>query len=467
MKYFFFVITFLLFQQKATSQEEIITITSNTQIYQSFNVVDSNSEFFAVFLEESNLVKGFLYDKNYQLIAKIYSEDLPDKYKEFIGYQIKGKTITLFMNTKNNRSYGVLLFDFEKEISEIKELEFKLKREDYIEAVSTNNSFYLITRPSNTNQFNIYTFSEDFTAHKNEIIFKKEDFLDRRDRPVAIYDIIKKAVKIDNKSPISIEATSQYVKLYNEGNRVTITSDIYNEITYVININLDDFTYTTERFLQPEYKTSMLDVKSNSYIYENHLFQLISSSKKLNIQITDLASKEIIKEYTADKKKPIDFKNSQIILEGGDFKKYRELDKSSQFLRKISKYKVGITAYKHKGKYQISLGGITEGTNGMGYVFAGAIVGGMVGGMIVAATFNSMTYSYYGYTNTKSVRITGLFDDDFNHLQGEIDDNPFEIMKTFFKNNKEFTSKTVFNFNGNYIYGFYNKNINLYEVFKI
>jgi len=467
MKYYFSLIVIISFWVKGISQEEIITITSNSEINQSFNVVDSETGNIAFFLEENKLVKGFLYDKDFKLLAKVYSEDLKDKYKSFIGFQIKGNIISLFMNTKNNRSYGVLTFNFENETSVVTEIDFKLKGEEYIESISTNNSFYLISRPKNKNQFNIYTFNEDFLVNENEIIFKEDDFLDRRDRPIKLYDIFFKTRKINNKAPNSIEATSKFVKFYDYDNRVIITSDIYNEFTFLININLNDFSYSVDKFVHPKYETSMIYVKSNSYVYENNLFQIITSSKKLNIQITDLETKKIIKEYSASKSSPIDFKNSQIILEGGDFKKHRELDKTSQFLRKIAKYRVGISVYKQKGIYQMTVGGITEGSSGMGYVFAGAIVGGMVGGVIVAASINSMTYSYYGYTKTKSVRITGLFDDDFTHVKGAISDNPFEIMKAFFEENKEFKAKTILSYNGSYLYGFYNKKINLYEVFKI
>ena len=467
MKYYFTLFILFTFYFKGISQEEIITINSISEINQSFNVVNSETGNIAFFLEESNLIKGYLYDENFQLIGKVFSEDLPAKYKEFIGYQIKGKVITLFMNTKNNRSYGVLIFDFKNEFSQVREIDFKLKGEEYIESVSTNNSFYLISRPKNKNQFNIYTFNEDYSVNKNEIIFKENDFLDRRDRPVKLYDFIRNTVNINNNVPNSIEATSELVKLYVGNNKVSITSDVYNEFTFLIDINLSNFSYSVDKFVHPKYETSMIGVKSNSYVYENNLFQMITSSKKMNIQITDLATKKIIKEYSASKNSPIDFKNSQIILKGGDFKKNRELDKTSQFLRKIAQYRVGISVYKNEGIYQVSLGGITEGSNGMGYVFLGAAVGGMIGGMAVSASINSITYSYYGYAKTKSVRITGLFNKDFIHLGGRISDNPFEIMKSFFEVNKSLKAKTILSYNNNYLFGFYNKKNNLYKVYKI
>ncbi|MCF6307751.1 MAG: hypothetical protein L3J09_07330 [Flavobacteriaceae bacterium] len=467
MKYYFSLFILFTFYIKGISQEEIITIDSISEINQSFNVVDTKTGNIVFFLEESNLAKGFLYNKNFELIGKIFSEDLRNKYKSFLGFQINGSIISLFMNTKNNRSYGVLTFNFGNNTSDVKEINFKLKGEEYIESVSTNNSFYLISRPKNKNQFNIYTFNEDYSVNKNEIIFKENDFLDRRERPVKLYDFIRNTVNINNNVPNSIEATSELVKLYVDNNTISITSDVYNEFTFLIDINLTNFSYSVDKFVHPKYETSMIGVKSNSYVYENNLFQIITSSKKMNIQITNLSSKKIIKEYSASKNSPIDFKNSQIILEGGDFKKLRELSKTSQFLRKIAQYRVGISVYKNEGIYQVSLGGITEGSNGMGYVFIGAAVGGIVGGMVVAASINSITYSYYGYAKTKSVRITGLFNKDFTHIGGGISDNPFEIMKSFFEVNKNLKAKTVLSYNDYYLFGFYNKKINLYKVYKI
>ena len=174
--FFLFILIFHLSQGvKAQAQEEIITIPAYNEVLQSFNVVDSKTGKFAIFLEETTLIRGFLYDKNYKLIAKVASVGLSKKYKEFIGFKVQNKTITLFMNTINDRSYGVLIFNFENETSEIKELDFKLKGQTYIESVSNNNNFYLIARPKNSNQFNIYTFNDDLSVNKNEIVFNKND----------------------------------------------------------------------------------------------------------------------------------------------------------------------------------------------------------------------------------------------------------------------------------------------------
>ncbi len=449
----------------AKSQEEIINRYTSEIIRQSFNVVDQKTGNFAVFLEGSYSVFGFLFNENKKEIGRIESTDLPNKYKELIGYLIDGNTITLFMNTKNGRSYGVLKFDFENNLSTVEELDFKLKKEEYLEALSIDNTFYLFSRPNQSSKINIYEFNSDLTSTLHEIKFNKDDFLDVRDKPIHFYEILSDPVKIENKTPNSIEATSKNVKLYNYGKKVSITSDRYKEYTYIINIDLENYIYSSDRIFKPSIEDSYLGLKTNSFLFENNLFQIISNSKQLTIQITDIDTKAIIKEYTVKKNEPISFKNSFIIQEGGDFDKYRELDKTSQFLRKISQAHAGISVFKQNGVFQITYGSAIEMPSGGSYVAIGVLVGGVSGGIIMAS-INAATTSYYGYTNSKSVRATGLFDENFNHIEGEVSLNIFDRIKIYAENIKGLQAETIINLEDYYLYGHYNKIKKVYRLVK-
>ncbi len=106
-------------------------------------------------------------------------------------------------------------FDFENSTSNVEELDFKLKKEGYFEALSLDNSFYLFSRPNYSNKLNIYEFKSDLSFSQQEISFNKDDFLDIRDKPVQLHDILLDPIKIENNIPNSIEAVSKNVKLYN------------------------------------------------------------------------------------------------------------------------------------------------------------------------------------------------------------------------------------------------------------
>ncbi len=459
----FFFIFFILFSTKA--QEEIINRYTSDLISQSFNIVDENTGNFAVFLKGSASVYGFLFNENKKEIGRIESIDLPNKYKELIGYIIDGKTIILFMKTNNGRSYGVLKFDFENNLSTVEELDFKLKKEDYLEALSIDNTFYLFSRPNNSSKINIYEFNSDLTSTLHEIKFNKDDFLDVRDKPIRLYEILSDPVKIENNIPVAIETSSKYVKLYNDGKKVSITSDKYKDYTYLITIDLDTYKHAANRIIKPKIDVSYIGLRTNSFLLENNLFQIISNSKQLTIQIIDIETKEIIQKYSVNKEDPIPFKNSQIIQEGGSFDKYRELDNTSQFLRKISLAHVGVSVIKQDGVFQITYGSALETPSGADYVIIGVIVGGVSGGIIMAS-INAATTSYYGYKNSKSVRTTGLFDENFNHIKGEVPLNIFDKIKIYAENIKGLQAETIINLENYYLYGYYNKREKAYRLVK-
>jgi len=457
----FIFIIFISFSSKA--QEEIINRYTSDLIRQSFNVVDQNTGNFAAFFEGYETVYGFLFDENNRELGRIESSNLPNKYKELIGYLIDGKKIILFMNTKNGRSYGVLKFDFENNKSSVEELDFKLKREDFLESLSIGNKFYLFSRPNNSSRINIYEFNSNLSSTLHEIEFKKEAFLDKKDMPINLYEILSKTEKIEHKTPVSIETSSEYVKFYNDDNRVTITSDKYKNYTYLINIDLESYEYSTDRVFKPAIDDSYLGLRTNSFLYENLLFQIIASSKQLNIQITDLDKMTLVKEFSAKKNEPIPFKNSLIIQEGGGFDNYRELEKTSQFLRKISQAHAGISVLKQDGFYQITYGSALEKINGGGYIIIGAAVGGL-GGAIIMASINTITTSYYGYKNSKSVRITGLIDENFNHIEGEVPLNIFDRIKLYTNNIKGIQAETIISLEDSYLFGYYNKREKVYKI---
>ena len=461
---FFFFFTAFIFST-SNAQEEIINRYTSNEIIHSFNVVDKETGNFALFIEEYEYVHGILFNKDKREIGRIQSSDLPNKYKEIIGYLVDGKTIILIMNTKNGRSYGILKFDFEKSQSTVEELEFKLKKESYLEALSIDNSFYLFSNPNQSNQINIYEFKSDLSSTLHEIQFKKETFIDSRDKPINFYNIFFDIEKIENKIPVSIETSSEYVKLYNNGKKITITSDRYKSQTFLINIDLENYNYSTDRVIKPSIDDSYMGLKTNSFLFENNLFQIVANSKQLNIQITDLDTKSIVKEYSVRKNEPIPFKNSFIVQEGGGFDKYRELEKTSQFIRKVSKAHAGISVLKQDDVFQITYGSALEKMSTNDYAIIGVMVGGLSGGIILAS-INTITTSYYGYSGSKSVRVTGLFNENFSHIEGEVPLNIFDRIKIYAENIKGIQAETIINLDDIYLFGYYNKRKNVYRLVK-
>ena len=126
---------------------------------------------------------------------------------------------------------------------------------------------------------------------------------------------------------------------------------------------------------------------------------------------------------------------------------YRELGKTNRFLRRISKGDSGISVRKVNNQYHVIIGGyiVQKSRGGMMMPF-----GGIPLGSIGSATvfFNPTQIAFNSFSNNKTTRIESLFDENFNHVEGEIKENAFDKMIDFKSNNK---GSTVFKYKDFYI----------------
>ena len=94
--------------------------------------------------------------------------------------------------------------------------------------------------------------------------------------------------------------------------------------------------------------------------------------------------------------------------------------------------------------------------------FGGAVPVASFGAM--SMSFNPTFFAYNSYTSTKSTRIESLFDNNFSHVSGEIEENAFDKIKTFADEQKNKKAENVFKYKNGYLYGNYNSKENVYEL---
>lgn len=90
---------------------------------------------------------------------------------------------------------------------------------------------------------------------------------------------------------------------------------------------------------------------------------------------------------------------------------------------------------------------------------------GLVGGI----AFGLLTNNLYNYSQTKSTRISCLFDDNLKHIKGRIPLNDFDKIQNFKQDNNAFNNpnlQTLFKYNSSYLLGNYDKKNGLYSLFK-
>lgn len=465
------VLLFIFFSVlNATAQKNWILINDDlnnetNKLKAVIPIVDTETGTIAVFLKSKNGLKAILYDENQeQVFEPIYIEKLPKISKIFVNHVHAKNRYTLFFKNTSGKKFGSVHVNFETGKHQIKDdLQLKIKKEKIVETFKDGNKLYLLSIIYKSSKCILYSFNLDGDLSKKEIDLSSIPFEDYKGYKLHLSDFLANTSAdhgigvIDFNEPNSLEIASSYNKLFYNDGKITYLNNFYDEYTYVIDINVNNGTANYQKINNKAFEGKSSKLGSNSYIFEDYYFSINSTQKKLNFNIYNYKTKEVLKEYQILKDQAISFKNTPIIHEGGDFDNYRELEKTSQFLRKISSPKLGVTVYKNESNYVVSLG--TSEKVQETVTFPG-IVGGAIGGALISM-FNS-------YSKTKSTRIECLFDENFNHIQGEIPLNGFDKINAFLdeKGLNNVPMQTVFKYKDSYIWGSYNTTTKLYRFFK-
>ncbi|WP_400076035.1 hypothetical protein [Winogradskyella sp. R77965] len=451
------IILFFLVFNSINAQETFLNVSiKNKESLGNINnahVIDNkeNNALF-VFLEEAKTTYGYEYNQNKELELELVSKGLKRKFKTIIGSAIDGHKVRLIETNKKQTKYASILFDFKNNITEELTYNFKLSPYDYyLQSYSYKNTCYMYTYNSQSNKLCKWTFLIDGSI--------KQKFYSLEGNyswvnPSSKNHFHKEFQKVNNRLPNNLSITSKPYKMYEYDDSFKWTLDDNSGYTLIIDFKAPEFSPEFSRISNPKIEAN--SPKTNSYIFENKIAQVVSNSSQLAFVIKNLSDEKIIKSISVSKKDTIDFKNGPILQEGSaySFGSTRKIEKTSKFLRKMSSDKNGISIYPMDDKYRVTIGGIRPQSSGGGMMMPG--FGGMPIGQFGAFTmsYNPTAFAYGAYGYNGSTRIECLFDSDFSHLQGEIPENVFDKIDAY-KNNLIENSESVFSIGNQILYGNY------------
>ncbi|QCX37076.1 hypothetical protein FF125_00970 [Aureibaculum algae] len=449
------------------AQEEIITFnnylkTSSLSITDAVPLVNDKTGETSLIFVDPKKIYGYLLDSNFKVTKDFVSDNRSKKYKTIIGSISSDNNYLLFLSNNRRNKFASLKFSYENDNSEITEIPLELDNERFIQIAELNNKFYLFTITRYSSILNVYVFDKSSNYKKNEI-----NLTEHFDEDDNLYDFltvtadgsIRKVVdinKIEDSNPNAIEITSEISKMYQQGSKVLFSFDDFKDFTKVVTLDLKDFKYEVIEFDKP-----FGDIKSkstNSFINGNEIYMVAATNEDFNFSVYDFETGNLLKAYNVDVDSIIPFKNTPIIQVGGQYDKYRELEKTQKFLRKVRNGDIGISVFKHKDLFQITMGGKQEIRTTSAVGFGGSSVSISGGGPPVMVFFNPTLFAYGSYTRTKSIHFKGLFDENYNHVKGEVEKNAFDKMKNYEDENKVFQKgKSVFRYKDYYILGSFSR----------
>lgn len=443
---------------------------SDEKIKEVIPITNTKTGDLALFYKTNSGLLCYLFDNKQQLTNTFAIDELPNKSQVYTGaVSSDSKIYNLFFTNSNGNKLGSIQIDFESENFQTNN-EFELpKKEKIVQFINSNDGLYLVTSVKKSSILKLYTFDANGKAVSTTADFSNAVFENDNGLSYKFHDLIfqgsgqKKIAYITNNTPNSLEATSAKIKLYLSEGKLRLTNNLFNKNTFIVDFNLNDNSNHLTVLENKDFIKKETGANTNSYILDDYFFRIYATTQKLNVSIYNLTTNTLHKEFVINKEEPISFKNTPIIQEGGEFDKYRELEKTSKFLRKIVYSNIGIIAYKVNDNYVLTLGASKDVSSGNF-----AMVGAMAGGALGAIVGGLLSTAFQSYHDTKSTRILSLLDTDFNHVPGDIPVNSFDEIDMFIvnKSGKEHALHTIFKYQDATIWGSYNKANKIYTFTK-
>ena len=464
-------VSFSIFGQKKISSIEIDLKTSGTS---TFSVID-NEENINLFFFSKDITTYLKFDNQFKLLFK-KKYPTPNKgFPELLGYSIGLEdNINLYFSNKNKDKFYITSYKTDGLMNVFK-FDFKLKKETLLQTINFRNKFHILTFPKESSIIKRYTF-ENAKYNITSYDFSKERFYNRANSITKLSTILDKNKNeiIENNVPNSIEIASKRIKIYPKGESLTISLNHRISATRVILLDLNNDSAIVDHYnisTLPFENTSKK--KSNSFIYQNRIYQMIVSQNLMVYTVKDLSTKKIISNYSFKKEEEIPFKNSSIIQDGSTYSSgTRKLGKTKQFLRKLTNSdNVGLVAYKKGDLINLHMGGIAKLHNGAG---AGAMMMSGLGGIpiaqfgVLSISVNPLFHAYGSYNdNTRCVYIKCLFiEKTLEHFKGPVDRNIFDKIHNYSDSIERYELEVVFKYQDFFINGHYNKKTKQYHLLK-
>ncbi|MBO9582836.1 MAG: hypothetical protein J7574_01620 [Flavobacterium sp.] len=472
--------TLLLFSLISFSQELVYYTPLELKKHRDVLPIVNNDKEVTLFVSDKIKVKAIRLNEKMQVIDSISSER-PDKKKfaEMIGYNSTNSNARLFWASKDRSLVLSQFYDFKTRKISTQELTLLIQNEQVLQGFSSNDNFFILTIVKETSTLKLHVFDQDGYHETKTIDLSNFRFYKKDYTKTNLYGIFEESLlafeapfslqNINSETPTSITDGAKKRKCYVDNNELIITLDSNVDYTQIFVIDLKNYT-AKEKIIN---KTIIINenretLNSNSFYFAKKLYQMKSSPNSFFFTIKDLDG-NVLKEYNVTPDAPIDFKNSEIYQEGGDFGGKRILETSSQFIRKVNKLNSGISCYNIGDNTLITLGSVSELKQGTSPIFIGGGLVGIAASAVAGATmayYNSTMNNFNSYSNRKVVKIECLFDKDNNHLKTELQPLAFDKIRTFFDDTTDVSSQTLFRMQSSYYLGYYDNKTKEYIIRK-
>lgn len=412
---------------------------------QILNIEDVKTNDIYVFASDKEYINILKYNKSLFLKSQFKDSIKNIRERTLIGYSISDDgSPLLYWATNNLRNIRIIKYHLETKTSKSLNFDLPPNTEYIITTFQKNNMFYMLCKETNQQHLLLYEFNNGKAEVKmfdlSAILFQNDKGQNLAFKTLIRYYPIE---KMDPENFNSLDKTVNKTKMYVSNDHIFLTFDYSLKKTHVLDLNLITTDVTEKNFSQPVSKVS--SKTSNSFFYENKLFQIKINKEELLLDIKDFDSGKTLKSFEVSKNDTIPFKNSPFFVQIND-KKPQEIKTTVKFLKQLSALNTGISVFKNKTNTFISLGGFAEYQfTGYDYIHTNLL-----------ADFFDNDYGGYSEYQSKMAYFDAMLNSDLEFIKNK-QSEPLAIDNVFYylSINKNISLQNILKLKDYYILGYY------------
>lgn len=316
------------------------------------------------------------------------------------------KNIVFYWSTEDYKKVMAVTYDFEQRKTATIFFDIPFTDENILTSFEQNNQLYLLSYQKNEKQLKLYIlrgnrYDEkilDFSAFKL-------NFTSQNAVPIPQFIGTNPIEIVDNDFFNPLFLVINKIKVYPLTDKLLITLDPFPTQTQAFEMDWNTFAITEKVFPQPTLVSGA--GKSNSFYYQEKLYQFKANEAQLVFAKHDYQGNEPLLEYSVLQNEKISFKNSPLYIQSGDYQP-KELKNTEKFLKRLSNKSLGISVYEMQGDLLITVGG-TNNTFSYDGIALGALVS--IGGIMLGGDGTVPDIS--GSEITQNVYFECRFDNEF------------------------------------------------------
>ncbi len=479
------LIIFIVFFSTIYGYSQLSVFNRFVQFNQKTDVhpVTSNPELGLpiIFIGGNNINVFYLQDE-YEDSKEVAIKKASNNTKHYVGSFFESdSSLALIFFSKKLHFYSKLSVNLISGCYSENDYQLSNSNQMHINSWEVKDSLYVLTVLENSSELTLFKFSGN-----NQV--SEYNYHVGKDIQVvlgvnSLYEFVDsdegRIQKIINTMPVNMYLASAKNKSYLVGNEIILSFDSHHSSTFLLKLSIG-----SNRFDIVEYpitdKTYLEFSKSNSFYYQNTLFQIGINDDYMGFIVRDIDNKDRIGNFGISKGEKIDFANTGIIrrnekegfLYGTPV--IRNISNTKKFFRLASTMNPAISVFKNKDNCQINLGTVENIQQSGGVsartliVSGGKMTSGMGSNLVMPESvyYFPSNYSFTSYSTRISIGFSTIVNlKDYKH-------NPIPITKYTYNYIVDYANLmhgnqgmvTIFKFKGDYYLGYYTYGSNTYNL---